>query len=121
MRSHKDDSHGGKALAQPSRLWHNGSHSAAHLHFGTSSRKSTHEGLRIFKDILRYFPLLPNTCYSSDVLFTALEKLDFFPIPFPREGRDGITACDRVYADEGFHEAAFVNAWVEVHLQDVHD
>ena len=71
--------------------------------------------------ILRYFPLLPNTCYSSDVLFTALEKLDFFPIPFPREGTDGITACDHVYADEGFHEAVFVNAWVELHLQAVHD
>ena len=41
----------------------------------------THEGLRIFKGIRRYFPLLSNTFHSSDVLFTALEKLDWFPLP----------------------------------------
>ena len=44
----------------------------------------THEGLRIFKGILRYFPLFPNTCHSSDVFVAASEKLDWFPLPFTR-------------------------------------
>ena len=47
----------------------------------------------------------------------ALENLDFFPLPFTREGR--ITACDRVYAYKGFHEAVLVNGRVELLLQAV--
>jgi len=43
--------------------------------------------------------------------------LDCFTLPFPREGRDGVAACDRVYAEKGFHELVFV----ELHLQAVHD
>ena len=88
-----------KPMAEPFRLWHSGSHSAAHPHFGTSAVNLTHQGLRIFKSILGYFPLIPDTCHSSDALFTALEKLDCFPFPFTREGRDGIRACDFVYAN----------------------
>ena len=83
----------------------------------------THKALCIFECILRHFPLLLNTCHSLDVLliFTVLEKLDCFLLPFTREGRDGITACDRIYADKGFQEAVFVNAWVELHLKAVHN
>jgi len=75
-----------KPLAQLSRLWRYGSCSAAHPHFGTSSRKSDTRGLRILKGILR----------ASQPYW-------------------------RVYANKDIHEAVFVNIWIALHLQVVHN
>ena len=55
----------------------------------------THECLGIFKCSLKCCPLLPDARHSSDELFIALKKFNCFPLPFTREGRDGMTSCDR--------------------------
>ena len=105
-----------RPMAQSSRLWRNESHSAANLHFGTSSRRSDTLGPQDTSHTTPIFSIL-GPC--SDVLFTALQNLDCFQLPFNRDGRDGITAS--VYADKGFQEAVFVNVWVELFLQAAHN
>ena len=81
----------------------------------------THECHRSFKCFLRYYPLVPDTRHGLDISVIALKKLYSFPLSFTREGGDGITACNRVYADEGFHELPLLNASVKLLLQSANN
>ena len=50
---------------------------AQHIHtLALLPLKLTHKGLRVFKGILRYFPLLPDTCHSSDVRFYCIGEAE---------------------------------------------
>lgn len=85
------------------------SHSAAHQYYDTFFSTVHTRVLACLesKGLFAYWPLLPDTHHSSDVPSIELEKLDCFPLPFIKEVRDAITACDRVYTEKGSHEAVF--------------
>ena len=52
------------------------------------------------KVLIGYWSLFPAITRHNSTLHW-LKKLDCFPLPFSKEGRDVITACDRVYTYKG--------------------
>ena len=85
----------------------------------------THEGLRVFKGISPQI----DTSHTSPILAIAWTYYSLlwrswtaFHFPLPDEAEMvSQPNCDRVHTDKGFQEAVFVNAWVELNLQAVHN